>query len=381
MPDYRTHLLEIYATGLAAVQGEQAVYQALNKRGKRQPCHVIAIGKAAEAMLLGAQRYLQQHLHSALLITKPGHVTATHPSYVNIIEAAHPIPDESSLAAGAALLTYLQNLPANEPVLFLISGGTSSLVEVLNTDWTLATLQQTTQEMLANGAVISEINAMRRTQSLIKGGKLWHYIGERPVSCLLISDVPGDDPTVIGSGLLFPAPHDDFDWEIIASNRQMLEAIAAAATTNAAQGWTQVHLMPDFLEGDAEVVAHCCIEHLRENPPGLYIWGAETTVQLPLNPGHGGRNQHLALAAALYLRPNDTIFLLAAGTDGTDGVTPDTGALVDAGTIMRGKYNTLDPLACLQAADAGTFLAASGDLIYTGPTGTNVMDIILGLKF
>lgn len=371
--DHRTRLLEAYAAGLVAVNGEQAVYRALLAKGNRQPCHVVAIGKAADAMLWGAHRYLRNQMLSGLLITKHHHVADATQTLTNvqIIESAHPVPDESSLQAGKALMTYLQNLPDGEPVLFLISGGTSSLVEVLDAGWSLPRLQHATQDMLANGAVISEINAMRRTLSLIKGGKLWQCLGERPVSCLLMSDVPGDDPAVIGSGLLFPPASADFEWEIVASNRQLLAAIAAAYPAQ---------IMPDFLEGDAEVVAHLCVEHLRNSEPGLYVWGAETTLQLPLNPGHGGRNQHLALAAALYLRPDDNLLLLVAGSDGSDGVTDDTGAIVDKGTAQRGKAQNLDPLVCLQAADAGTFLAASGDLIHTGPTGTNVMDVIIGLK-
>lgn len=373
MDSVRHLLIDLYAAGLAAVEGSQAVYHALQATGQREPCHVVAIGKAAEAMLNGARRYWHGNLPGALLITKHGHLSeSTQPSdRVQVIEAAHPVPDESSLQAGQTLITYLQNLPENAPVLFLISGGTSSLVEVLAEDWTLERLQATTQEWLANGSSISEINAMRRNLSLIKGGKLWQYIGERPVSCLLMSDVPGDDPTVIGSGLLFPSPREDFDWQIIASNRQMLDAMA---------GKGEATVMPDFLTGNAETVACQCIEHLRNSEPGIYLWGAETTVQLPPYPGRGGRNQHLALAAALQLRGGDTILLLAAGTDGTDGMSEDTGALVDGGTLERGKCENLDPVACLQAADAGTFLDASGDLIHTGPTGTNVMDVIIGLK-
>ena len=373
MTDHRTQLLDMYAAGLVAVEGEMTVYQALQAKRLRQPCHVVALGKAADAMLWGAYRYLRDAMQSALLITKHQHVSAATQALtqVQVLEAAHPIPDESSLQAGAALIKYLQALPTDEPVLFLISGGTSSLVEVLETGWTGDRLQQATYAMLANGAVISEINAMRCTLSLIKGGKLWQYVGERPVTCLLMSDVPGDDPAVIGSGLLFPAPREDFAWEIVASNRQLLAALAAT---------TAVNVMPEFLEGDAEEVAQRCVAYLRNSLPGLYAWGAETTLQLPLNPGYGGRNQHLALAAALCLQPDDDIFLLAVGTDGTDGVTEDTGALVDNGTVQRGNAQNLDAAACLQAADAGTFLAASGDLIHTGPTGTNVMDVIIGWK-
>lgn len=376
MVNYRDKLLALYATGLAAINGEHAVWQALVKRGKREPRHVVAIGKAADAMLQGAHRYLHENLQSGLLITKHEHISEQTRVLENVqaMESAHPVPDESSLQAGQALLTYLHNLPADEPVLFLISGGASSLVEVLEDGWNLERLQESTSELLANGSSISEINTMRRSLSLIKGGKLWQFVGERSVTCLLISDVPGDDPLVIGSGLLFPSPKEDFDWEIVASNRQALEAMVAEKSD------LPITIMPDFLESDAEATAQACIEHLRNSDPGFYLWGGETTVQLPANPGRGGRNQHFALAAALHIQPGEHLYLLSAGTDGTDGVTADAGGLVDNGTLRRGKYENLDPEACLQNADAGTFLDASGDLIHTGPTGTNVMDVIIGLK-
>jgi hydroxypyruvate reductase len=112
----------------------------------------------------------------------------------------------------------------------------------------------------------------------------------------------------------------------------------------------------------------------------LHVWGGETQVVLPPDPGRGGRNQSLALAAAIELAGHDDIFFLAAGTDGTDGPGDDAGALVDGATVVRGKSNTLDAMTALQRADAGSFLQASGDLLRTGPTGTNVMDIMMGLK-
>ncbi len=376
MTDNRALLLHLYAAGLAAVNGERAVYQALQEQGGREPCHIVAIGKAAEAMLRGANRYLRDHRQTSLLITKTGHVAdATRQmESVQVIESAHPVPDECSLAAGQALLDFLHELPEQAHVLFLISGGASSLVEVLEEGYALQDLQQATSVLLANGADIREINAMRRELSRIKGGKLWHFLGNRQVRCLLLSDVLGDDPQVIGSGLLFPSPRADFDWRIVASNGQALQAMAAAALPDTAR------IMPDFLSGEAETAAQACIEHLRQSEPGVYLWGAETTVFLPPDPGRGGRNQHFALAAANALQEDDAIFLLAAGTDGTDGMSEDAGALVDNGTIRRGKMENLDPDACLLAADAGTFLDASGDLIHTGPTGTNVMDVVIGLK-
>ena len=386
-------LLETYATGLAAVHGEQAVYQAFVVKAQRKPLHIVAIGKAAESMFCGAMRYfhneLSDYLRSALIITKHGHFStaflaqmAVWGSRVQCLETAHPVPDESSLRAGQALIDYLMRLPIQDNILFLLSGGASSLVEVLAEDWSLVKLQAKTQELLANGASISEINAIRRELSCIKGGKLWQYLGQRTVECWLISDMPNDDPHVIGSGLLFPPPADaDFAWQIVASNQQMLHAMARAIREQAADEMhLPVHVMPELLTHDAVTTAQNCVEYLRTNPAGWYLWGAETTVVLPEKVGRGGRNQHFALAAALALQADTAIYLLAAGTDGTDGATDDAGALVDGDTCQRGKDENLDPIACLQNADSGTFLAASGDLISTGATGTNVMDVVIGLK-
>lgn len=372
-----TQLLELYSFGLNAVKGDQAVYQALMAQGTQTACHVVALGKAAEAMYRGVQHYLDQDIKSSLLISKYGHFSPEllADRTVTALEAAHPVPAESSLVAGKALLHYLEQLPANEPLLFLISGGASSLCEVLDEAWTLEKLQTATQAKLAQGASIAEINAMRKQLSRIKGGQLWQFISERPVACLLISDVQGDDPAVIGSGLLFPAPADrEFTWQIVASNQQMLAAIQASRLE------PKLQIMPEFLNTDAVEAAQACVACLKKQPDGIYIWGGETTVNLPENPGRGGRNQHFALAAALELADLDGITLLCAATDGSDGVTEDAGALVDGQTLARGQLENLDPVDCLKRADAGRFLAASGDLITTGPTGTNVMDLVIALK-
>lgn len=370
-------LLELYNLGLNAVKGDNAVYNALMAEGSQEACHVVAIGKAAEAMFRGVEHYLDKDIKSALLISKYGHFSPEllAERKLTALEAAHPIPAESSLLAGKTLVDYLEHLPAYEPLLFLISGGASSLCEVLAEGWTLAKLQAATEEKLAKGAAIAEINAMRKQLSQIKGGKLWQFINERPVACLLISDVQGDDPAMIGSGLLFPAPEDRvFSWQIVASNQQMLAAMQASDL------FPRIQLLPEFLNGETAAAAKNCVSFLQEQPAGVYIWGGETTVNLPANPGRGGRNQHFALAAAIALENNPEIMLLCAATDGTDGVTEDTGAIVDGQTIARGCLENLDPIDCFQRADAGTFLAASGDLLSTGPTGTNVMDVVIALK-
>jgi hydroxypyruvate reductase len=159
----------------------------------------------------------------------------------------------------------------------------------------------------------------------------------------------------------------------------LADAKRAAATAAAAHGYA-VAVEPQFVSGDALAAGAQLAEKLLASPPDVvHIWGGETTVRLPEHPGRGGRNQSLALAAALRLAGTNGV-LLAAGTDGTDGPTEDAGALVDGGTVGRGAAVGLDARAALLAADAGTFLEAAGDLLHTGPTGTNVMDLMIGIR-
>jgi hydroxypyruvate reductase len=163
---------------------------------------------------------------------------------------------------------------------------------------------------------------------------------------------------------------------IVAGNRQAREAAAGmAASLN-----LQVHACADLLQGEVETVVADLFAGIDALAPGLHVRGGETTVRLPPNPGRGGRNQQLALAAAIRMAGREDLWLLAAGTDGSDGPTRDAGALVDGGTVARGEAAGLDARDCLARADAGTFLEASGDLITTGPTGTNVMDLVLLYK-
>jgi len=338
------------------------------------------------------------------LISKYGHFSSellANPR-VKAFEADHPVPAESSLQAGKVLLEHLRRLPAQEPVLFLISGGASSLCEVLEDDWSLERLQELTQYLLANAYTIHEMNAIRQRISKIKGGKIWQFLGERPVNGLMISDVLGDDPSVIGSGLLFPpsenkvperlpqewkdalppfttlAAPDYFQWQIVASNRLALQAMAAKARE---LGFA-VRISEQVLQGDAVACAQRCVEQLDEGDLGITLWGGETVVQLPEQAGRGGRNQHFALAAALAMEEGDGLSLLAAGTDGTDGSTPYAGAMVDGSVPedRQGRYNALMAQDALRRADATSILELQDCLIETGPTGTNVMDVVIGLK-
>jgi hydroxypyruvate reductase len=397
-------LLEIYQAALTAVDGARCVAAHLTVRPLAGRIWAVALGKAASAMLAGAFDSLGERLECALLITKHGHLQGREFPRSEVLQAAHPVPDDSSLAAGRQLLDFMTAAPADIEWLFLISGGTSSLVEVLPDGVSLTDVQCANQWLLASGLPIEQMNAIRRRLSRIKGGRLCEYLGNRPARVLLISDVPGDDPAVIASGLLHIADTDEplpaqlpawllalvnrrdavladqptaqIDTEIVARLDQALDAAASAAT---AYGY-RVYRSHERLRGDAQHAGQQIAAALCAGAPGVYLWGGETTVCLPDHPGQGGRCQQLALAAAQVLAGQRGIYLLAAGTDGSDGPGDVAGACVDGQTLERGSLEGLDADIALQRADAGRFLEAAGDLLDTGPTGTNVTDVVIGLK-
>ena len=405
----RTNLLHIFNAAIDAVGGESAVTrefetQPLEKHTLYpEQFHIVAIGKAADAMLQGViaiESATKQKIKTALLISKHGHIqeqTKKDPR-ITCLESDHPLPQQATMKAGLALIDYLSHLPKGDTCIFLISGGASSLVEVLHEGWDLAQLQELTDYLLANGYNINQMNAIRRRVSKIKGGGLWNYIDNRPVHCLMISDVPGDNPADIGSGLLFPVDDIDlpdiptafidkippfrqntqaeaFTFKIIAS----LETAKKAAAKKAIELGYSVELQNEFLDGEATEVAKTCVSKSLEKTDTLCIWGGETMVFLPENPGAGGRNQHLALSAAIAIKAKTNTTLLAAGTDGSDGISDATGAIIDNGTIIKGTNKGLDAMAYLKASDSNTFLSATGDTIVTGSTGTNVMDLVFAI--
>ena len=408
----RRDLLAIYVAAVDAVRGRVCVRRELERDAPGDgPVWLVAIGKAAQSMALGALDVLGGRIARGLVITKRGHLDGTAFSGLEFesIEGGHPVPDERSLAAGEALLAFVAKAPPQARLLILISGGCSSLVEVLPEGVSLDALQRVNAWLLASGWDIVRMNAVRKALSRIKGGRLTRLLRGRAARVLLISDVPEDDPGVIGSGLLAPdrgarvdiaaldppgwlrellgrgeAPpaaddplFDTIESRIIASLGEAREAAEARAR---ALGYG-VRRHDEFISGEAAAVGEGLAMMLQAGAGCVHIWGGETTVHLPPDPGSGGRNQHLALAAAIRLEGCDDCVFLSAGSDGSDGPTEDAGALVDGGTVQRESVEGLDPQACLAAADSGRFLAASGDLVHTGPTGTNVMDLMLGLKF
>jgi len=402
----RLTLLRLYQSALEAVDGRRCVTRALASIVLREPIYVIAIGKAACAMAQGADDVLGHRIRDALIVTKHNYSEVLR---WPVHEAGHPRPDAASLDAGEALSAFISRMPMEAAVLVLLSGGASALIEQLPSGLSLAYLQVLNDRLLASGRDIAEMNAIRRRLSLIKGGRLAKRLEPREVVCLAISDVPGDDPATIGSGPLSadadagrpldvddvpaairpflrqppPAPPTDdpcfahVRYEVIA---RLADALAAAAKA-AANLNLDVHVHDALVEGDARTAGETLARMLVESPSGsLHLWGGETTVRLPVHAGRGGRAQHLALAAARLLNGHRDTALLVAASDGTDGPTEDAGAIVDGGTVARGEAEGQSVDRALVAADSGRFLESAGDLIQTGPTGTNVMDLMMGIR-
>jgi hydroxypyruvate reductase len=375
----RRILLELFDAALRAVDGRRSVEIAL-RDFDAGPVAVFAIGKAASAMARGAYAALGARIVELLVITKDDHVDPElgRLPYATILESAHPVPDERSLAAGLELERRVVNLDAGVVPLFLVSGGSSSLVERLVDGASFEQLRALNSRGLAAGWDIAALNAERTKLSALKGGGVARLLGGRKAGALFISDVPGDSPDLIGSGLLGAdgGRADAIQRSVVANIGGALRGAAEAAH---AYG-LEVEAGGQRFDGDATATAREFVEALRATSADGLVWGGESTVTLPAQPGRGGRNTHLALAAARLMRPGETLTILAAGTDGTDGPTTDAGAIVDAGTIERAELGGVDVERAWLECDSGTALEASQDLVHTGPTGTNVGDLLIGIK-
>lgn len=340
---------------------------------------VIAVGKASIAMTEGAIDVLGSRVSRALVIHKARDTSEAMTSLpsggeLRVIASAHPVPDQRSLQAGSELLAAVDGLSKDEMPLFLVSGGTSSLVEVLADGVALDDLAAFNRAALAGGEGIEAINLGRARLSRIKAGGLTRRLRNRSALALFVSDVPNDDPAVIGSGLLANVAEDRVEREVVAS---VTEARNAAASRASELGWeSKVHVRDRRFDGDVDHVARQLVSECVP-APYLLVAGGETTVRLPAKPGRGGRNQQLALIVAKSIQGAPDAACLVIGTDGDDGVTDDAGAVVDGGTWQRIRDAGIDPQRSLDHADAGSALEASGDLIHTGPTGTNVGDLFL----
>ena len=365
----KKQLGQLFDAAVSAVSGCQAVTNAIAEDTPFSPSLIIAVGKAAVGMTLGAMD--QWPDCDAVVITKYGHVGDEFDAFpsVRVMEAAHPVPDENSLSAGKLLIDSIEAIPEDSHVLFLVSGGASALAEALPPDVSLSALKAITDEMLATGKTIDQINTRRKAYSLIKGGKLIERFPGEQIRVYAISDVEGDSIAVIGSGLgdtnRLP---DKGTSRIIASNQIARQAVVSKAQ----QLGLKVRENSETLYGDIFELADRLGPFIANAPSGVYLFGGEPIVTLPEHPGRGGRNQSLALALSAHIAGRHDISVLVAGTDGTDGPTSAAGGLIDGTTWSE---NTASD--ALDRADAGTYLAHRRGLFTTGPTNTNVMDLLI----
>jgi glycerate 2-kinase len=380
---------------------------------------VLGAGKAGASMARTVEVLLGARVSEGFVVVKDGYRLPT--ARIEIAEAGHPVPDGRGVAASARLLALAESATADDLVIFLVSGGGSALTPAPAPPVTLEAKQALTRVLLAGGATINELNAVRKHLSRFKGGLLARAASPATVLTLALSDVIGDPLDVIASGPTAPDPSTYADaldalecrgvldrtprsiverlragaageiaetpkpgdrvFErvtnlVIANNALVVDAAAAEAER---LGY-RPHVLTRCLQGEAREIARDLVARARALPgPAALIAGGETTVTVQ-GRGRGGRCQEFALAAALALESGESLVVLAAGTDGTDGPTDAAGGLTDAGTVARSRAAGLDPARALADNDAHALLTATGDGVVTGPTNTNLLDLYLILR-
>ncbi len=369
----REVLADVHATALtasalrfdAAAGSLHVGPRTLELRGFRRVV-LLGAGKASGAMAVACEELLGDRLARGLVVTgEDGRYPLRH---TDVAVGSHPVPGDDSLRAGEALLACAAALGPDDLCIFLLSGGASALCEALRPGVSLQALQAKTRTLLASGAPIEDINQVRRSLSRFKAGGLAEATRARVVT-LALSDVASNDPRVIGSGPTVKDQASD-DYVVLAD----AETLAEAATRRlAARGLAA--LRGPRLEGEAARVGAALAEHGRAGTAEVRV--GETTVTLGEAPGLGGRNQELSLAFALRAAGNPDLALAAIGTDGRDGPTDAAGAIVDGATVARGGPGGA---AALAGHDAYPYLDRAGDLLRTGPTGSNLADLVVAIR-
>jgi glycerate-2-kinase len=436
-PDERADARASLAAALAAVEPGRRVAAGLGRNGGtlvlRAPdgtplarhagrVLVVGAGKAALAMARAAAAAAGEACAGGLVVVPQGGA-GTGAGPIEVACAAHPVPDRNGVAATARLLDAVGAAGRDTLVLVVLSGGASALLVAPAPGLTLADKQAVTARLLAAGADIAALNTVRRHCSRVKGGGLARAaVDAAGLWALVLSDVVGDDPATIASGPTVADPTTFADaaavlarhlrpddvppavrahlargrageatetvkpgdpvlaralTRIVGGNR---DAVAAAAEAARARGYATT-VVDEPVTGDAAVAGAALAARLGALPRDravALVAGGETTVRVVAG-GRGGRSQQLALAAALVLAGGPGV-LLAAGTDGIDGPTDAAGACVDGTTVTRARVRGLDPAAALAATDSHPLLAATGDLVVTGATGTNVADVVVALR-
>ena len=414
--DPETLLRRMFAAAVDSVRAETCVPPALPEPAGGRTV-VVGAGKAAAAMARAVEAEWEARGHpppAGLVVTRYGH--AVDCRHIEVLEAAHPVPDAAGREAAERILGLAAGLGPEDLLLCLVSGGGSALLAAPAPGVALGEKQAVNRALLLSGANITEMNTVRKHLSRIKGGRL--AAASHPARChaVLISDVPGDDPATIASGptvadpttvadarevaerYRVPLPASVEEWwaaaesetpkpgdprlagstvEVVANAQQALEAAARVARA----GGYEPLILGDAIEGEAREVAlvHAGIARQARGrdqparPPCVLLSGGETTVTVR-GSGRGGRNVEFLLALAAALDDLTGVFALAADTDGIDGTEANAGAVYRPGLMAEGRARGLDPRAALAANDGHGFFAALGALVETGPTLTNVND-------
>jgi len=435
MKGQKKTLEDIFMAGVKAVDPERAIQKYVRRQGNQlfvrdcsygldsyRKIFLFGAGKGTAPMAKALEDILGEWLTNGLIIVKYGHGIPLEKT--QILEAGHPIPDKAGLEATEELLKQTQECTEDDLILCVFTGGGSALLPAPTFPLTLDEKQETTHLLLECGATINEINAIRKHLSRSKGGRLAKEAYPATIVSLLLSDVIGDRLDVIASGPTVPdestysdcikiidryklsdrlpksvtdhfikgaagsLPETPKPGDPVFSKVQNLivgnnrESLLAAKERAISLGYNTI-ILSSQIEGEAREVAHVFAAIGKEisqanlpiSSPACVIAGGETTVSIQ-GRGKGGRSQELALACAIAIDGWEGISLLSAGTDGTDGPTDAAGAFVNGATCKRARRMNSDPRDFLLTNDSYTLFASLGDLLKTGPTRTNVMDII-----
>jgi glycerate 2-kinase len=408
----RAVLRNIFDAAVASADPGRAVLRHLPEKPKGR-CVVIGAGKASVAMAAALDTAWGDVDLTGVVVTRHGQGAPA--GRIKVIESSHPTPDAKSEEAGCRILAAVKGLTVDDLVVALISGGGSSLMVLPAGEMTLADKQAVNRSLLASGANIVEMNAVRKHLSGIKGGRLALAAHPARVATLAISDIPGDDPAAIASGPTVADPSTLTDVRkiiaryqidlppeasaILSKNNETPKslaaqntvrviaapslALAAAAEAAAKAGLTPL-ILGDAIEGEsrelgtvmAGVARSVRLNGFPVKTPAVLLSGGETTVSIGKgSAGRGGRNTEFLLGFAIAIAGEPGVFALAGDSDGIDGTEDAAGAFVTPDTLARARAADLDPCAYLVAHDSFSFFDGIDDLFRTGPTGTNVNDI------
>jgi glycerate 2-kinase len=366
------HILRLlFREALRGADPKRAVLEALSRPSvaravaKARRVGVFACGKGAVSMARG----VPARWRKGALVVLPRGYPAGGASPATVLFSSHPEPDAASVAAARRALDYFAGFGREDVILCLISGGTSSLLTLPRRGITLEAKRRAVRRLMRSGASIVEINRLRKSLSAVKGGRLGRATRARLVT-LVLSDVPGDRPSLVGSGPTVRGDRGDVTL-VVGSNRSGLEAAARLARGKG----LEPRLRRERLSGEAsEEGERFARSAARLDPGRVLLAGGETTVTIRDGHGRGGRNLEFALGAARALAGTKDVTLLAAGSDGIDGSSRAAGAFAGGRSMSRALRIGLDPGRALERHDTERFFRKLGDLVVTGPTGTNVCD-------